>query len=124
MPNLLDFFSTTRVYCLNHPGLYPDLSQSRPTTTMSDIPSWASDFDKCALQCLTDAVVDAGCSDLSDSACFCEEDAQLDLYLSDSLYLCLGLTCDPYKVGSKNHRPRRLSVVRGFASWGLKESAS
>lgn len=69
---------------------------------MSFSPSWATDFDKCTVQCLTDAIVDAGCSDLSDTDCFCKEDAQLSLYLNDSLYLCLGLTCDPYTVGSKN----------------------
>ena len=69
---------------------------------MSDTPAWASDFDSCALQCLDDAINAAGCADLSDTACFCKEDALLAMTLSDSLFLCLGLTCDPYLVGSKS----------------------
>ena len=77
---------------------------------MSDTPSWASDIDSCTIQCLTDTIEMAGCSGISDAACYCSENALLAMTLDDGLYLCLGLTCDPYVSGSKN--PASLSLLR------------
>ena len=74
---------------------------------MSDTPSWASDIDSCTAQCLTDAIGASGCSGISDAACYCSDNALLTISLNDGLYLCLGITCDPYFSKKPSNPPGR-----------------
>lgn len=59
---------------------------------MSGTPSWASDLDSCTVQCLADAILEeGGCSDLSDTACFCEHEALLATTPNDSKEISSGI---------------------------------